>query len=174
MNSSKLIGLQFSLFLWALIISNWRMITLQYSPLIVHESTNREILVVTWLFISHLIGRLCWIWIIHNNYIENFKWGKGWVNSFWLQLKKVWRVLKGKKNVVFFVGATIEVFREQLTWLSPNTLSTIVHGLAFHIKILQPPSHWNGSLYPRSRDTLSSSVGLSRGNLHQYPVSYNK
>lgn len=174
MNSSKLIGLQFSLFLWALIISNWRMITLQYSPLIVHESTNREILVVTWLFISHLIGRLCWIWIIHNNYIENFKWGKGWVNSFWLQLTKVWRVLKGKKNVVFFVGATIEVFREQLTWLSPNTLSTIVHGLAFHIKILQPPSHWNGSLYPRSRDTLSSSVGLSRGNLHQYPVSYNK
>lgn len=173
MNSSKLIGLQFSLFLWAL-ISNWRTITLQYSPLIVHESTNREILVVTWLFISHLIGRLCWIWIIHNNYIENFKWGKGWVNSFWLQLKKVWRVLKGKKNVVFFVGATIEVFREQLTWLSPNTLSTIVHGLAFHIKILQPPSHWNGSLYPRSRDTLSSSVGLSRGNLHQYPVSYNK
>lgn len=174
MNSSKLIGLQFSLFLWALIISNWGMITLQYSPLIVNETTNREILVVTWLFISHLIGRLCWIWIIHNNYIENFKWGKGWVNSFWLPLKKVWRVLKGKKNVVFFVGATIEVFREQLTWLSPNTLSTIVHGLAFHIKILQPPPHWNGSPYPRSRDTLSSSVGLSRGNLHQYPVSYNK
>jgi hypothetical protein len=48
-------------------------------------------------------------------------------------------------------------------------LPTMVHGQAFYIINLQHP-HQEGSIYLQHKDVMGSSVGLSTGNLYQYPA----
>jgi hypothetical protein len=68
---------------------------------------------------------------------------------------------------LLFSKSTKEVFSVYRVWHSPNTLPTMIHGQAFLYYDLTTP-YLDSSSYLPPRDALSSSLGLSPGNLYQY------